>query len=157
MKITPFPKRMGYLLMGAAGLVVAAGYLGLSVQLPFGQMDQPGAAIFPVVTGVLLVLASLVTLWEGWRTARAEQVAFPAGADRRRLLGLIALLLGYVLALPWLGQIVTSSLFCIVLMRILSPLSLPRIVVYALLMSGTLYGVFVFLLKVPMPRGVLFF
>ena len=66
---------------------------------------------------------------------RDEQVDLPAGADLRRLLSLIGLLLGYFLALPWLGQIISSMLFCALLMRVLSDLGWTRIVAYSLVIS----------------------
>jgi putative tricarboxylic transport membrane protein len=157
MKTTSFRKRKGYLTMGSGGVFIAAIYLGISFQLPFGQMDQPGAAVFPVAVGVILLLASLTTLWEGLRMDRGEQVSLPAGEDLRRMLSLIGLLLSYFLALPWLGQIISSTLFGILLMRVLSDLGWPRIVAYALVISIALYAVFVMLLKVPMPRGILLF
>ena len=157
MKTAAFQKRKGYLVMGGGGLLTAAVYLGLSFRLPFGEMDQPGAAIFPVLVGIVLVVASLTTLWEGWRMDRAEEVDLPGGADIRRLLILIGLLLGYFLALPWLGQIVSSLLFCMLLIRVLSHLGWTRIVAYSLTISISLYAVFVILLKVPMPRGIWMF
>lgn len=149
-------KRKGYLVIGGIGLFFAAGYLGMSFQLPFGQLEQPGAAVFPLIAGVLLLLGSLATMWEGWKMEQAEQVDFPAGADLKRLLSLIGLLLGYFLALPWLGQLVCSMLFCVLLMRVLSSLAWSRIVLYSTVMTGALYAVFIYLLKVPMPRGALF-
>jgi putative tricarboxylic transport membrane protein len=154
MKKAAFQKRKGYLVMGGGGLFAAAVYLGLAFRLPFGEMDQPGAAIFPVVVGVILMVASLATMWEGWRLDRDEQVDVPAGADLRRLLSLIGSLLGYFLTLPWLGQIISSILFCTLLMRVLTDLGWTRIVAYSLMISISLYSVFVMLLKVPMPRGI---
>jgi len=64
---------------------------------------------------------------------------------------------GYILALPWLWQLICSILFCALMMRLLSHLSWQRIVVYSLVLSIVLYVVFVSLLKVPMPRGMLTF
>jgi putative tricarboxylic transport membrane protein len=157
MKAAAMQKRKGYLGMGGGGLLAAAVYLGLAFQMPFGEMDQPGAAVFPVAVGVILMLASLTTLWEGWRLDRGEQVVLPVGTNLRRLLSLVGLLLGYILALPWLGQIIGSALFCMLLMRVISDLGWPRIAVYSLAISVVLYAVFVMLLKVPMPRGILVF
>ena len=157
MKTAAFQKRKGYLVMGGCGLLAAAVYLGLSFQLPFGEMDQPGAAIFPALVGIILAVASFATLREGWWMDRAEEIDLPMGVDIRRLLILIGLLLGYFLALPWLGQIISSLLFCTLLMRVLSRLGWTRIVAYSLTISITLYAVFVVLLKVPMPRGIWIF
>jgi len=157
MKTASLQKRNAYFVIGGGGLLLAAGYLGMSFQLPFGQLDQPGAAVFPIVVGVTLIVASLTTLWEGWQMDRAVQVELPAGADRKRLFGLLGLLLGYFLVLPWVGQFIGSTLFCILLMRVLSDLGWARIVAYSLLLAIALHVAFVILLKVPMPRSPLHF
>ncbi len=157
MKNTSVSKRNAYLVIGSAGLFLSLGYLGKSFQLPFGGLHQPGAAIFPVFVGVILMLASLATIWEGWKLEKAERIDVPVGIDRRRLLSLTGLLLGFFLALPWLGQTISSTLFCILLMRVLSDLSWPRIVVYSLPITTAIYLIFVSVLKVPMPRGILGF
>jgi len=154
MRTTPFQKRRGFLALGGLGLLFSAAYLGMSLQLPFGQVDQPGAGVFPILVCIILVIASLTTVWEGWKMDRAQRVDLPAGGAGKRLLGLTGLLLGYFLALPWLGQFISSTLFCVLLIRVLSDLGWPRIVAYSLAISIALYVVFVFLLKVPMPRGI---
>jgi hypothetical protein len=64
-------------------------------------------------------------------------------------------LLGYVLALPLLGQALTALLFCALLVRLLAPLPWPRVLLLAAVMSAGLHLAFVTLLQVPLPRGVL--
>lgn len=155
MNVSRIQKRKGYLAVGGAGLLLSAGCLGASARLPFGELARPGAGVFPLLVGVLLVIGSLSTLWEGLRTAPVEQVELPAGRDRLRLLVLLAALFVYIIALPWLGQLVASALFLILLMRVLSDVAWPRVIVYSLIISATLYAVFVRLLNVPMPRGIL--
>jgi putative tricarboxylic transport membrane protein len=157
MEMTHFQKRKAYLMLGSGGLLFTVCYIALAVRLPFGEIAQPGAAIFPLAVGILLMLGSAATLWEGWNLDAAEQVGLPAGAGRKRLLSMIGLLAAYYFGLPWLGQMVSSTLFCVLLMRVLSPISWPRIIAYSLALSSALYLVFVHLLKVPMPRGVLGF
>jgi putative tricarboxylic transport membrane protein len=154
MKTAAMRERKGYLVMGGGGLLAAVVYLGLAVRMPFGEMDQPGAAVFPIVVGVILALASLATLREGWQMNRNAQIDLPAGVGLGRLAGLIGLLLGYVVVLPWLGQIVSSMVFCAVLMRVLSGLGWTRIVVYSAIIAIGLYALFVRLLQVPMPLGM---
>lgn len=155
MKKAALQKSKACLVLGGSGFVLAVGYLWMSFKLPFGKLDQPGAALFPVVVGVVWAAASLITLWEGWKMSRAEQVELPGGTDRNRLLATIGLLLGYFLLLPLLGQIVTSTLFCLLLFRVLSKISWTRVVVYSLIMSVALNIVFIFAFKIPMPRGLL--
>lgn len=155
MKTASIQKSNACLVLGGIGLFLAVGYLWMSFQLPFGEMDQPGAAVFPVIVGIVWALASLITMWEGWKTNKAEQIEMPAGSDRKRLLSTIGLLAGYFLLLPILGQIITSTLFCTLLFRVLSNISWSRVVVYSLAMSVVVNIVFIFMFKIPMPRGLL--
>lgn len=155
MQPSSISKRTAYLATGGAGTFVAVVYLGLSLQLPLGPLERPGAGVFPVIAGAVLMLASLVTLIEGWRMEASGRIELPAAAGRSRMLGLVALLLGYFLALPWAGQLIASALFCALMMRLLSDRSWPRIAAYALAIAVAVHMAFVVLLKVPMPRGVL--
>jgi putative tricarboxylic transport membrane protein len=157
MKPSPIQKGKGYLIIGSIGLVFSAGYLGLSFQYPLGQLDQPGPGVFPGIVAVIMILASLTTVWAGWKMDRAVHVDFPDGKDRKRLVCMIGLLLGYILLLPWLGQIIVSMLFGVLFLRLLSDLGWLRILVYSFLISIAIYVVFVVLLSVPMPRGALVF
>lgn len=157
MKRVHIPRSKGYIATGGVGMVIAIAYLGLALELPLGRLSQPGAAVFPVMVGVILLIGSLAAVWEGWRMDNAAQLQFPAGADLRRLFGLIGLLFAYLLTLPWLGQLTGSVLFSIALMRILSSLSWIRVLIYSLAISVGTYALFVYFLKVPMPPGVLAF
>lgn len=155
MKTTALQKSKACLVLGGVGLFIAIGYLWMSFQLPFGKIDEPGAALFPVIVGVVLAAASLITMLEGWKLDRAEQIELPTGSDRKRLLKTIGLLLGYFLLLPLLGQIITSTVVCTLLFRVLSKISWSRVVAYSLAMSIALNIVFIFMFKIPMPRGML--
>jgi len=155
MKLSSVQKGKGYLIIGGIGLFFSAGYLGMSLQLPLGQMDKPGAAVFPIIVGVMLIVASLDTLWEGCQMDKDVQIALPVGADCKRLLGLIGLLFGYVVILPWLGQLIVSMLFCVLVLRLLTDLGWLRILANSLVISIVIYVLFIILLKVPMPHGML--
>jgi len=150
-------KRKACLCVGGAGVLVTAGYLGLAMQLPFGRMDQTGAALFPVIVGLIMIIASLAVIRDGFKMSTEDQVEVPIGAGRVRLIGLIVLMLAYFIALPWTGPLISSFVFCAVLMRLLSSLHWARIASYALLMSIGIYIIFVLVLKVPLPRGMLGF
>lgn len=150
-------KRGGYLATGAIGAALSAGYLALAARLPLGAMDQPGAGVFPVVVGILVLLSSIAVVWEGWRMPADETVDMPAGADAARVLALLGLLVGYVLLLPWIGQLVGSFLFCLMVIRLLSRTPWPWLVVQAAAIAVAAELVFVRLLQVQMPRGILGF
>jgi putative tricarboxylic transport membrane protein len=155
MNSTSLQKRSAYLAVGGVGISCATAYLGMALQLPMGPLAQPGPGLFPVIAGGVLVLASFVTLLEGWRMGREERIELPVGPGRTRLLSLVGLLTGYFLLLPWLGHLISTMLFCASMMRVLSDRSWLAIVAYSLPIAIAIYLVFVVLLQVPMPRGVL--
>jgi putative tricarboxylic transport membrane protein len=155
MKTKTVSKTTGYLTIGAFGVLLTAGYTTMALQMPLGQWDRPGAAVFPIMVTIVFGCASLATMWEGWRTERAERVEVPSGAGLARILGLLGALLGYYLLLPWLGQLIAGFGFCLALMRLLSNHSWVRIGVAAAIVSLAVYVVFIHFLKVPMPRGVI--
>jgi putative tricarboxylic transport membrane protein len=156
METTSLLKSKAYRVIGIIGLVFSAGYLGLSFQLPFGRLDETGAAVFPVFVGILLILSSLAILREGWRLCKeTDQIKLPSGADGKRMLKLVAYVVGYLIVLPWLGQLIASTLLCIFMIRIMTNLGWLRIVVYSLAITITLQIIFVVILKVPMPHGAL--
>jgi hypothetical protein len=150
-------KRIAYLSTGGLGLLLSAGYLAMATQLPLGEMDAPGAGLFPVLVGAIMCFASVATVWEGWKTAPSEGIELPVGQDRMRLFKLIVLLALYFTAMPWLGYSLSSWAFALLLMRLLSSLSWWRCGAYAALMTGVIYFCFIYLLKVPMPSFAISF
>ena len=157
MKSHSLSKRTAYLSAGGLGLLLSAGYLAMASRLPFGEMDAPGAGLFPVLVGGILAIASVATIWEGWKAAGAEGIEMPVGQDRLRLFKLIALLALYFTAMPWLGYSLSSWAFATLLMRLLSALSWLRCAAYAALMTSVIYFFFIYLLKVPMPTFAITF
>lgn len=150
-------KRTAYLSTGGLGLLLSAGYLAMATQLPLGEMDAPGAGLFPVLVGAIMCFASVSTVWEGWKAAPAEGIEMPVGQDRARLFKLIVLLALYFITMPWLGYSLSSWAFAMLLMRLLSTLSWVRCSAYAALITGVIYFCFIYLLKVPMPTFAISF
>jgi hypothetical protein len=140
--------------VGAIGICLSVLYLALSFQMPMGRVRQPGAGVFPVISGFLLLLGSVSALWEGMKQRNSEKVELPAGSDLLRLLAVLGGVLGYLILLPVLGQLISSTLFCFVLIRALSSLSIWRVMLYAVLMAGAAYLLFVRILMLPMPGGI---
>jgi putative tricarboxylic transport membrane protein len=139
---------MGYIGAGIVGVLLSSGYLHMTLELPMGEMDQPGAGVFPVLVAGILFVASVSALWEGWRRRQnSPALDLPEGSDRIRLI--------YFLAIPWAGFSLSSILFCMLLIRLLSTLSWKQCGLYAFLMTATLHLIFITALKVPMPIGVL--
>lgn len=149
-------RSMGYSGAGIVGILLSSGYLHMTLDLPMGEIDQPGAGVFPLLVAGILFVASLSALWEGWRNrVGSPALDIPQGADRTRLLKLVTLLLIYFLAIPWAGFSLSSVFFSTALIRLISDLSWPRCAIYALLMTASIHIIFITILKVPMPAGML--
>ena len=149
-------KSRSYVVFGGFGVIMSACYFLASLKLPFGRIDMPGAALFPVFSSVVLLIASITTIWEGYSMDRSEKVNLPLGPSLRRLMYFISMLAAYLLALPWVGNIIAGATFAGLLILLLSKIGWKRSVTYALIMALTIHVIFVTILKVPMPRGVLF-
>jgi predicted small integral membrane protein len=149
-------KSRSYVVLGGFGVIMSVCYFMASLQLPFGKIDMPGAALFPVFSSVVLLIASITTIWEGYSMDRSEKVNLPLGPSLRRLLYFISLLAAYLVALPWVGDMIAGTTFAGLLILVLSKIGWKRSVTYALIMAVTIHVIFVIILKVPMPRGVLF-
>lgn len=154
MQSVNWSRSKGYIVVGAIGICLSVLYLALSFQMPMGRVRQPGAGVFPVISGFLLLLGSVSALWEGMKQRNSEKVELPTGSDLLRLLAVLGGVLGYLILLPVLGQLISSTLFCFVLIRALSSLSMWRVMLYAVLMAGAAYVLFVRILMLPMPVGI---
>ena len=149
-----FPKRRAYLVIGVAGVLLSLGYLAASLKLPLGNLNRPGAGVFPVIVGIIMIVASAATVLEGWRMDPAIPVEVPVGSNGIRLLTGILLLFAAYLALPWLGQLVTGFVFTVLFMRVMAGLSWLKLVIYSLVLSVAIDLLFELVLRVPLPRGV---
>ena len=157
MTASTISKKKSYLWTGLLGLLLSIGYLRMALDLPMGALDEPGAGLFPILVSAIMAFASCATMWEGAKAPASDVIEMPSGTDRARLIKLVLLLSAYFLAIPWLGYLISSFVFCCVLIRLLSDTNWIRCVLYAAIMTAAVYGVFIYLLKVPMPTMALGF
>jgi hypothetical protein len=120
-------------------------------------MRQPGAAVFPLIVAALMAVSSLMILLEEMRSLNPEEgpLGLPSGAGLRRLLGVVASLVGYGVMAYLVGHLIASVLLCLALVHLINPGSWVRTVVIGLAISWSTHGIFVWMLGVPLPRGVL--
>lgn len=167
------------LIMGAVSLVVAVVYTQQSTHLNFGSLDRPGAGTFPLLLGVLFIIASIVAIVEPLRAIRrgggrdativdvmggeeiSEAVAGTkeTGGDPRRVVWYFAWLVGYVVVLPVLGFTITNAVFIVgVALTLgvrLSVRSRINAVIVGLLISALVTWFFQSFLGAGMPRGMI--
>jgi putative tricarboxylic transport membrane protein len=150
--------RRGRLIAGLVGLLLSLGYGQQAwTTLPMGKIRQPGAAVFPLIVAALMAVSSLMILFEEMRSLDSEKapLGLPSGASLHRLLGVVASLVGYGVMAYLVGHLIGSVLLSLALVHLINPGSWVRTVVIGLAISLSTYGMFVSMLGVPLPRGVL--
>jgi hypothetical protein len=147
----------GRRLAAIIALILAAGYTFYAWQeLGFGRWRAPGAAIFPIAVGVMIVIASIAILLERKDSAESLLGAtfrLPAGADLKRLGAVLVAFAIYFVAMNFIGHLIASALFLFAAMAILSDKSKVRLAIYAVLLAVTFEVLFVRFLQVQMPYG----
>jgi putative tricarboxylic transport membrane protein len=134
-------------------LLLAAWISYESLQMPLGTLHMPGAGFFPLVLGLLLgVLALLLSAAEGLAAA-SDDTAAPT--DWRGVICLAA----SVLAAAWLferaGFLVTMAAFLTVTTAVLGRIAWWRSAVMSVAGSVTAWVVFVHVLKIALPSGLM--
>jgi len=144
-------------LIAAAALAGMAGYLLLeSRKLPFGSFRVPQTGFFPRVLGILLALLAVGEL------VRALRVSVPASTSEKiagegwiRISATLVAMLGFALVLERLGFLLATFLLMILLLRAIEAPRWSKVFLVALVTSLLSYGLFAFLLGVPLPAGIL--
>jgi hypothetical protein len=144
-------------LIAAAALAGLAGYVLLeSRQLGFGSFRAPQTGFFPRVLGILLMLLAIAELFRALR--QAEPAFFTekiAGEGWIRIGATLATMLGFAVVLERLGFLVATFFLMVLLLRAIEAPRWPKVLLVALVTSALSYGLFAWLLGVPLPAGIL--
>lgn len=101
----------------AASLFLLLGvlYLADAVSMPVGTARAPGAGLFPLAVGGLILACALALPFVG---TNAAPVAWPAWSELRRVGTATAALVGFCLALPWTGYLLPTAAVLAVTIRL---------------------------------------
>ena len=144
-------------LVVAVIVLALAGYIFVaSGSLPFGTMRVPQTAFFPKCLAVLLAVLSVIVLagtFVGRRDSFvSEEIAVHGWI---RIVATLAVLIGFTLILESLGFLVSTFLLLLLLLRAIEPQPWRYVIGIALATSLLSYGLFSWLLGVPLPAGIL--
>lgn len=134
-------------------LLLAAWISYEALRMPLGTLHMPGAGFFPLVLGLLLgILALLLSAVEGLATASDDRAA---PTDWRGVMCLAASLLAAAWFFERAGFLVTMAAFLTVTTAVLGKISWWRSAVMAVVGSATAWVVFVHVLKIALPSGIM--
>jgi hypothetical protein len=147
-------ERRSVMIAAVALLGVAVVYLVESFSYRLGTAAQPGPGLFPVVIGAGFVAASIGLLVETLRSSRERQVVWPYASGAIRLAAVVASSAAYVALVPVVGQLLSSTLLCVVLLWSLRVTRWWLVLGFALAFSAGSQYLFGTILNVPFPRGL---
>ena len=138
----------------AAGLFFAV--IGIlftigAVKLQVGIPTEPRPGFFPFFDGIILLVLSILFLFQAWGGRAGESHAF--GKMGGPVLVVLTLIL-YMATLESLGYVITTMILSAVVLKVME--TKPRIIVLvSLILAVVSYLLFDRLLGVTLPRGLL--
>jgi putative tricarboxylic transport membrane protein len=137
-------------------MLLAVAYLAEAMRYPRGTMAQPGAGLFPLAVGALMLIAALATGLEARSRKTWEKMDWPRGSDALRVLAVLTASLGYVLLLPRLGHPVAGTLVTLAVLQVMQLRGWVVKLTLSLVIGLGSYYLFAVLLGVPLPTGIWF-
>ena len=149
---------VGFLLIGAFIYVQAS-------EIKVVMAKDLGSGFFPKVVGVAMILMALLELVLTLVAAKkdpaeAEKTEDTADDDKKGMLLTILCMVGYAALFEPLGFIISSALYLFLQITVLSNQKnrkLPLFAVISLVTSVFIYVVFVYLINMPLPMGLIEF
>ena len=140
---------------GAALLAFAVAFsAGALKYYSYSSPEGPGSGFFPFWLGVIMAVLAAMLLVGALRAGDPGAAWLPRGDGLRRLLVVLGATFAFVALLKFVGMILGTALFLIILMRVLdrTPWSLTLSVAVAT--AALNYFVFAYWLRVPFPVSV---
>ena len=130
-------------------------------KLGMGKLSEPGPGFMPFGLGVIVFFLSIYklvkeSLWKGDKESAKDKTVKGAGwsVSLSKLVFIALILFAYALFLEWLGYIITTFLAMMLLLRVSGYTQWTRIIIYAVIIVGGSYFMFLYL-GVRFPPGVL--
>jgi len=116
--------------------------------------DGPGSAFLPFWLGVIMAALAGWLLVGALRSRDPGAAWLPRGEGLRRLALVLGIMAAFVALLKYVGMILGTALFLIILMRVLDRNPWPLTLAVAAATAGLNYLVFTYWLRVPFPVSV---
>lgn len=146
---------------GLAFALVGAGYLLAGRPLPLGSLVDPGSGFFPLITGVALVILSIIMiLADRLKKNKTKQNGVKVAGDNydpAKVVKYMVALIIYAGVLQAVGFLITTAALLFVVFRIMRFKNTFVSFVVAIVSSVVFYYLFSYPLEVSLPKGFLEF
>ena len=146
----------------ASGLFWLVIGLGLSIwtlsSYKIGSLTQPGEGYLSLVLGIMLILLSLILLVSQInKRPGAKRVVLTAASFRgwKRIIYAALIMMLAAIFFERVGYLLTFFFMIVLLMKASGPQSWKRIFIMAVLTTAGVYVLFILLLEVQLPHGLL--
>lgn len=140
---------------------IVLGGLFVAGALQHGLMRRgvPGPGFLPFLSGIALIVVSLFVLIPAMRQREivGRETFFPERDSLRKLLLALVALVAFGLVMEYVGFVLTTFFFMLFVTRIMEPKGWGVVTVIALLTAAISYLLFVVLMEVALPKGLLGF
>ncbi len=139
-------------------ILVALFYLATALGQPLGTRSQPGPGVYPILVGLLMLGSSLGLVLQAMRGRQATQpsIEWPTRLAGWRMLAVAGASAGYIFLIPYLGDTLAGIGAMLLVLRAMGMRRWWMASALAVGMALAFHYVFVALLSIPLPRGVLF-
>jgi putative tricarboxylic transport membrane protein len=139
-------------------LLVGLSFVGGGLSMGVGPMDSPGPGFFPVVIGAIFTLLSaglFITAFPGKDQLPASGSFWKNKDSWKKVVLSLGSLVFYLIALNYLGYLVTTMLFILYLLKDVGRGKWTLSILMAVLITLASYALFRLGLRVPLPQGVI--
>lgn len=155
-------KKCRDLILGVFMLALSGFYLFFAQQIKTKPKLTPSYAsdrIMPTILGILLAILSVFLIAQGLKALKAQDDGDAKKMDRADAMAVVytfAVIIGYIIILPYLGFILSTILYLFIQMIILAPPDKRNLALFAIV--AVVFTVLVFYafrmgLSQPLPRG----
>ncbi|SEN50968.1 tripartite tricarboxylate transporter TctB family protein [Lihuaxuella thermophila] len=138
---------------GLLGIILGIAALIEAVRLyPYRSSPMVGDHTMPALLGVILVVLGALLLFT--KRNGPEDVPFPAKPRLSVILGSIALMFAYRYLIPLLGYALSTLLVSFGLFKQIGPYRWHVSLVFAIVLTASIYLIFAVWLKIPFPVGL---
>jgi putative tricarboxylic transport membrane protein len=141
-------------------LIVGLIFAVYSRSVNIGDWSEPGAGFLPFYGGLVMIgmaVLLLVASLAGKGAGTAAEPFFPEADSWKRVLSTFLALVGYNLLLRHLGFVLVTFFFVAFLVKFIFPQSWTKSLATAALSTVCVQVVFVYLLEINFPKGILGF
>ncbi len=128
------------------GLLIMIGSYGLG----FGTLKNPGSGLFPFITGLLVLVPNVISLFKV--ELHNEEIRFTLDVIKK-LLSMAAVFIMWLVLMPLLGYVAVTFLATFLFSKVMGLEGLLKPVLLSIGTTGACYLFFDYILYSDLPRG----